>query len=435
MHSQIEILEGLSRRLTLGLPVQDIEKEVEARLKQLARTVRMQGFRPGKVPMNLIARKHGDQVRQDVVSDALRQGFGETAEAQRLRIIGMPRFSPKKQGEGAETLEFDAYFEVYPEITIGDISNIVVERPLVQVGEEDVEHTLLIMRQQRVQYFATDRAAEKGDRVTLNYEGRLEGEVFPGGKADGFVLILGDGRVLPDFEKAITGMKVGEAKDFNVEFPKDYPVAELAGRTAQFHTNTLEVAAPRLPALDAEFAKTLGVDSGDVAKLREEVKANLEREVSSRKKTRMKETAFQKLIEMTPFEVPQTAVQMEAEQIAEQTAKELQARGISVGDYPMNHDAMMKQAERRVRMGLLLTEVVKTNSLKVSEETVRAKINEFAQSYENPSEVVAWYYGQAERRRDIESLVLEDLALEWVLSKARVEDKPLTMQELMGSKQ
>jgi trigger factor len=433
MHSQMEILEGLARRLTLGLPVREIEREVEARLRKLARTARMPGFRPGKAPLNLIARQHGTQVRQEVVADALRQGFGEAIQSQDIRIAGTPNFTPRKESKGLETMEFDARFEVYPDIAIGELGGAVVQRPQVQLTDDDVEQTLQVLRKQRVQYHTVDRPAQAGDRVTLNYEGKLNGEAFPGGKADGFILVLGDGRMLPEFEMAVTGLRAHEEKDFDLRFPDGYPGKELAGQTTLFHVAVTEVAEPHMPELDADFAKSLGVENGDLGKLREEVKANLEREVRRRQTAQLKEAAFKALVEATPFELPQAAVEMGAAQIAEQTARELTARGIPVAEFPMNREAMLAQAERRVRLGMLLAEVVKVNKLKIDEGAVRAKIEDVSQSYEDPAEVVAWYYQDAGRRRDIESMVLEDQALEWVLSKVTVVDTPMTMHELMGN--
>lgn len=436
MQASLETLDRLERRLSVAVPLAEIDSEVETRLKRLSRTVKMHGFRPGKVPFKVIAQQFGPQVRQEVIGDALQKSFGEAVRQQNLRVAGYPRFEAKPLAEGASDFEFSATFEVYPEVAVGDLSRVTITRPQVMVGEPDVEHTLEIMRKQRASFDSVDRAAEAGDRLTITYSGTIDGKAFSGSSAQDHVVMMGEGRLLPDFEKQLVGMKPGEVRKFEVRFPDDYHGREVAGRTATFEVTLTHVAAPKLPAVDAEFAKMLGVADGDLGKMRAEVRANLEREVKVRLKNRIKEQVMQGLLDTTRIEAPKSLVDMEIQRLQKLTRHDLAARGIQTrDDAPMPSDVFESQARRRVLLGLILAEVVKAHNLYAKPEQVRAAVEEQAQSYERPNEVVKWFYQTPERLRDIESAVVEENVVAWALGVAKVEDKTMPFDELMGNKQ
>jgi len=434
MQANLESLGTLQRRLSVVVPMAEIEREVDARLKRLTRTVKMHGFRPGKVPLKVVAQQYGPQVRQEVLGDALQKSFGEAVRQQNLKVAGYPRFDAKPPSEGAADFEYSATFEVYPEVTLGDISGTTIARPRLEVSEAEVDRTLEIMRKQRVTYDRVDRPAQNGDRVTMSYTGRIDGAEFAGGKAENQQVVLGEGRLLSEFEAQLGGVRAEDAKTFDVRFPDDYHGKDVAGKTATFEVSVAEVAEPKLPEIDADFAKSLGVVDGDLERMRSEIRANLEREVKSRLRARVKNQVMQALLDSTKVEVPQALVDSEIERLRELTRQDLTARGIPVkNETPMPAEMFEPQARRRVNLGLVLAELVKAHQLQPKPEQVRAAVEEQAQSYEQPQEVVRWYYQQPERLREIESIALEDNVVEWALSKAKVEDKPIAFDELMGN--
>jgi trigger factor len=436
MQASLENLGTLERRLSIAIPMAEIDREVDARLKRLTRTVRMAGFRPGKVPLKVVQRQYGPQVRQEVLGDTLQKSFGEAVREQNLRIAGFPRFEHKPFSDNASTFEYSATFEVYPDVQMGDVSNVTLNRPQLEVGDAEIDRTLEIMRRQRTTYETADRAAERGDRVTLSYTGTIDGTEFPGGKAENQQVVLGEGRLLPDFESQLTGIKAGDSKSFDLRFPDDYHGKEVAGKTAHFEASVSEVAAPRVPEVDAEFAKSLGVEDGDLGRMRSEIRANLEREVKGRLRARLKDQVMQALLDVTNIEVPRAPVEAEIERLREFARQDLAMRGVAVTkDTPLPNELFEKQAHRRVHLGLILGEIVKAHQLTAKPDQVRAAVEEQAQGYENPQEVVRWYYQQPERLKEIESLVLEDNVVEWALRTAKVEDKTVEFDELMGHRQ
>ena len=433
MQANLETLSALERRLSVALPAADINSEVETRLKHLSRTMKMHGFRPGKVPFKVVAQHYGPQVRQEVVGDAVQRSFGEAVRQQNLKVAGYPKFEMGPVVEDAGEFHYSATFEVYPEVAVGDISNATVERPLLEVGEAAVDKTIEIMRKQRVRFELVERAAESGDRVTVDFQGTLDGAEFQGSSGKDQQVVLGSGRLLPDFETGVTGLKAGESKSFDVHFPDDYHGREVAGKTARFDLIVKQIAAPRLPDVDAAFAKGLGVVDGDLAKMRAEIRANLEREVKGKLKARLRDQVMQALLDSTRVEPPKSLVQMEMERLRTGARQELAARGVQVTDNtPLPADLFEKQALRRVSLGLILGEVVKAHSLHPRPEQVRAQAEEQAQSYERPEEVVKWFYAAPERLRDSESAALEDNVVAWALGVAKVRDRVIEFDELMG---
>lgn len=423
----------LERHLDLSIAIADVEKEMDQRLKRISRNVKMPGFRPGKVPLNIVRQQYGDQARHEILSEALDKAFGNAVDDQKLRVAGMPRIEPKLT-ESTTHLEFSAVFEVYPEFTLGDLSTAEVERPVLEVGSAEVEKTLEILRQQRVRYEPTDRAAATGDRVVVDFLGKKDGEPFQGGTANDYPFVLGQGMMLPDFEKAVEGTLAGGFKTFEMTFPADYFSKDMAGQTVQFDVTVKQVMAPKLPELDAEFATAMGIADGDVAKMRAEVEANLKREVKRRIEGQLKDQVMDALLKVNPISVPSALVGMEVQRLMQNAAKDLEQRGMKAKDFQLQPEWFADQAKRRVSLGLILAEVVKVEKLQAKPEQVRALVEEAAQSYEQPDELVRWYYAQPQRLSEVEGVVIENNVVDWVLSKAKVTDKTADFDELMGRK-
>ena len=435
MQANLETLSALERRLSVTLPVADIDNEIESRLKRLSRTVKMHGFRPGKVPLKVVAQQYGPQVRQEVLGDAMQKSFGEAVRNQNLRVAGYPRFDLKPPADGAAEFHYSATFEVYPDVKVGDIGNASIERPHLLVSEAEVDRTIELMRKQRATYEPAQRAARNEDRVTIDFRGSIDGAEFQGSTGNGQQAVLGDGRLVPDFEANVVGVGAGESKTFDVRFPDDYHGREVAGKTARFEVTVREVASPVLPAVDAQFAKGLGVADGDIAKMRAEIRANVEREVKAKLKSNLREQVMQALLDATKMETPKGLLQMEVQRMQEGMRQELTARGVKVNDdMPLPADLFEQRARRRVNLGLIFSELVKTHNLYARPEQVRAMVDEQAQSYERPEEVVKWFYAAPERLREIESVATEDNIVAWALGVAKVTDKTVGFEELMGKR-
>jgi len=433
MQANLETLSALERKLSVSLPATDIDHEVETRLKRLSRTVKMHGFRPGKVPLKVVEQHYGPQVRQEVLGDAMQKSFGEAVRQQNLRVAGYPKFELAPPTDGAMDFRYSATFEIYPEVTVGDIAGAAIERPVLEVGETEVDKTIEIMRKQRARYEEVERAAQTGDRVTIDFRGTLDGADFPGSSASGQQAVLGEGRLLPDFEGGVIGMKPGETKAFDVRFPGDYHGREVAGKTARFEVTVKQVAAPRLPEVDAEFAKSLGVADGDLSRMRAEVRANLEREVKAKLRGRLRDQVMQALLDATRIEAPRSLVRIEIERLQAGARQELAARGVKMTqETPLPGDLFEQQAQRRVTLGLILGELVRMHTLHAKPEQVRQRVEEQAESFERPEEVVKWYYAAPERLREIESAALEDNVVAWALGVARVTDRKIDFDDLMG---
>jgi trigger factor len=396
--------------------------------------MKMPGFRPGKVPFSIVKQQHGNQARHEVLSEELDRVFGETVTTQNMRVAGYPRIEPK-QSESTTHLEFSAIFEVYPEFTPGDLSTAEVERPVLEVSAAEIDKTLDILRKQRVSYEDTDRAAAKEDRVVIDFLGKKDGVPFDGGQASDYPFVLGQGMMLPDFENAVEGAKAGESKTFDLNFPADYHAKDLAGQTVQFDVTVKQVQAPKLPEVDADFAISMGVADGDVGKMRAEIEANLKREVKRRIEGKVKDQVMEALIKANPITVPTALVEMEIQRLMQAARQDMEQRGMKVKDMPIQPEWFADQAKRRVTLGLILAEVVKTEKLQATPEQVRAMVEETAQSYEQPEEVIRWYYAQPQRLQEVEGVAIENNVVEWVLSKAKVTDKAAIFDELMGQKQ
>lgn len=432
MQPDIQTLGGLERRVDLTIPASDIEREVTVRLGKLARDVRVPGFRKGKVPMKMVAASYGAKVQSEVLSDKVEQAFKDAVTASKLRVAGAPRVEPKPEQQGPE-LAFSATFEVYPEIPLAAIAGIVVRRAVCPVDEAAIDRTLEIMRKQRATYETVERGAMDGDRATVDFTGKLDGIVFEGGSATDFAITVGDGRMLPEFEQALRGMLAGETRTFGLTFPADYRAKDLAGKLAQFELTVKRVEQPVLPALDADFARALGVADGDLARMRQEVAANLEREVGNRLKARTRGAVMDALVGAVAFEVPKGLVTGETERLSEATRADLVSCGIDAKEAPLPAEVFTAQAEKRVRLGLLLGELVRVEKLNAQQQQIRKAIEDIAQSYERPAEVIQWYLGDRNRLAEVENAVLDDNVVAWVLSRASVVDQAVPFDELMGN--
>ena len=433
MTVNVENLGTLERRLSMTVPIADVDQQVDARLKKLAREARLPGFRPGKVPLKLVAQQYGPQVRSEVIGDAVQKAFSDAVKEANLKVAGYPNIQKKDGPEDAKEFEFSATFEVYPEVKVGDVSAAKIEKPQYAVDDAAVDRTLEILRKQRMTYVKAERAAEDGDRVVVDFEGKIGGEGFQGGKATEFAFVLGEKRMLPEFEAATRGMKAGEKKTFDIKFPEDYHGKDVAGKTASFDIEVRGVEAPKLPELDADFARQLGVADGDLTKMRAEVRQNVEREVKKRLEARIKEQVMQALLAAAPMELPKALVQMETQHLVEGAVADLKARGLKIEKLPFDPQQFEASAKRRVALGLIIAAVSDSEKLRPKPADVRALIEAESQSYERPAEVVKWFYMQPQRLSEMESLALEGNVVKWVLSKAKVEDKAVSFDELMGS--
>lgn len=432
MQSTLETLGQLERRLNVAVPLAAIEGEFQKRLARLAKTVKLPGFRPGKVPLKMVAQQYGPQVRSDVISDAVQSSFNDAVREQNLRVAGYPRIEPRTGAAPAEgTLEFSAVFEVYPEIAIGDIAGVEIERPQVEVTPADVDRTLDVLRRQRATFAPAARGAQDGDRVLVDFTGTIDGVEFPGGQAKDFTIVAGEGRMLPEFEAAIAGMAVGETRTFPLTFPADYHGKEVAGKTAQFALTVKEVAVPNVPPLDSAFATAFGMKSGKVEDLRAEVESNLRLELKRKLEAVLKDQALKALRARTQLTLPKSLVDAESVQLMRQMAANLQQQGMKPEDIKLTPDLFRPQAEERVALGLILGDLVRQEGLQAKPEQVKAMVQEIAQTYEQPDAVVRWHFEKPERLADFEAMAVEHNVVEWVLGKAAVKDVPTTFEALM----
>ncbi len=431
----VENLEKLERKITLSLPVASIQSEVDSRLKRLARTVKMDGFRPGKVPMSVVAQRYGYSVQYEVMNDKVGEAFAQAANEANLRVAGQPRIT-EKEGAPEGEVTFDAVFEVFPEVKIGDLASAEVEKVSAEVTDEAIDKTLDILRKQRRTFAqrAKDAAAEDGDRVTVDFEGKIDGETFAGGKAEDFQFLVGEGQMLKEFEDAVRGMKPGESKTFPLAFPEDYHGQEVAGKTADFMVTIKKIEAAHLPEVNEQFAKSLGIADGTVDGLRGDIRTNLEREVKFRLQARNKQAVMDALVSKAELDLPNASVQAEIARLREGAIADLKQRGLKDADKAeIPEDVFRPQAERRVRLGLVVAELVKANKLEATPEQLKAHIDELAASYEKPEDVVRWYFSDRNRLADVEAVVIENNVTNFVLEKAKVNDKAITFDELMGA--
>ncbi len=430
----VETLEKLERKITLSLPVDVITKEVDLRLKRVARQVKIDGFRPGKVPMNIVAQRYGYSTQFEVMNDKVGEAFAVATNEAKLRVAGQPRIS-EKEGAPEGEMQFEAIFEVYPEVKFADLSSVEVDKVSAEVNDAAIDKTIEILRKQRRTFAqrGLDGAAQDGDRVTIDFEGKIDGEPFQGGKAEDFQFLLGEGQMLKEFEDAVRGMKSGESKTFPLSFPADYHGKDVAGKQSDFLVTLKKVEAAHLPEVTDELAKSLGVADATVAGLRADIKNNLEREVKFRLLGRNKQAALDAVAAKAELDLPNASVQAEVARMVEGARADLKSRGIKDADKaPIPDDIFRPQAEKRVRMGLVVADLVRANNLQATAEQIKAHIEELASSYEKPADVVRWYYSDMSRLGEVEAIVIENNVTDFILSKAKVNAKAISFDELMG---
>lgn len=431
MQSNIENLGALERRLIISVSKEKIQEELGTRLKRLAKNAKIHGFRPGKVPLKIVAQQYGPQLKQEVMSDVLHKNFNEAVQTQNIRVAGYPRFEDKPVDESDAQYEFSVVFEVYPEIALGDLSQISIEKPIVEVSPDDVDKTLEILRKQHTKYEPVKRDVILGDRVNIDYRGMIDGADFEGGTAKGAILIVGEGKFLKQFEESLVGMSLGHKKTFEVVFPEDYHGKEIAGKTVTFEVTLNKIEVPQLPELDSEFAKMLGVTDGDTQKMRSEIQLNLEREVSKRTRAKLKDQIMQSLLDTTKIDAPNVLIDQEKKRLIEEARQNFETRGMKFDDAMIKPELFQSKAEYRIKLGLILSELVKTHDLKAQPEQIRKVVEESAQGYENPEEVIKWHYSSPDNLKEVEAVVLEDNVVTWALQQVKVVDKTTTFDQLM----
>ncbi|HEZ4970577.1 TPA: trigger factor [Neisseria meningitidis] len=434
MSVTVETLENLERKVVLSLPWSEINAETDKKLKQTQRRAKIDGFRPGKAPLKMIAQMYGASAQNDVINELVQRRFHDVAVAQELKVADFPRFEGVEEQDDKESFKVAAIFEVFPEVVIGDLSAQEVEKVTASVGDAEVDQTVEILRKQRTRFNHVEREARNGDRVIIDFEGKIDGEPFAGGASKNYAFVLGASQMLPEFEAGVVGMKAGESKDVTVNFPEDYHGKDVAGKTAVFTITLNNVSEATLPEVDADFAKALGIADGDVAKMREEVKKNVSREVERRVNEQTKESVMNALLKAVELKAPVALVNEEAARLANEMKQNFVNQGMADAanlDLPL--DMFKEQAERRVSLGLILAKLVDENKLEPTEEQIKAVVANFAESYEDPQEVIDWYYAEPSRLQAPTSLAIESNVVDFVLGKAKVNEKALSFDEVMGA--
>ncbi|AEY01457.1 trigger factor [Oceanimonas sp. GK1] len=430
MQVSVETTQGLERRLTITVPAEQVTGEVNNRLRQLAKTRRIDGFRPGKAPLTVIKKMFGPSVEADVAGDLMQRNFFEAVMSEKLNPAGMPTMEPAPIKTG-EDFTFTATFEVYPEVAVTGLDAVAVEKPQAEVTDADLDKMIDTLRKQHADWTEADRAAEDGDRVTMNFVGSVDGEEFEGGKADDFVLVLGSGRMIPGFEDGLLGKKAGDEFTIEVTFPEEYHAENLKGKPASFAITLTKVEAQQLPELTEEFVKRFGIADGTVDGLKAEVRKNMERELSQALKASVKEQVIDGLLEQNAIDVPQSLIDSEVDTLRKQALQRF--GGLDAKNAPQLPAELFKdQAERRVRVGLILGELIKANEIKADDAKVQEIIASMASAYEDPAEVVAYYNDNPQLLENVRSLAVEDQAIEFVLAQAKVTDKQVSFDEVMN---
>ena len=426
MQVSVETTSGLERRMTVGIPAERIENEVNKRLQQTAGRARIDGFRPGKVPMSVIRKRFGASARQEVIGEVIQSSFYEAVVQEKLNPAGAPSVEPKELDEGKD-FEYIATFEVYPEVTLADFADIAVERIESEVTDADLDKMLDTLRQQHTSYEAVERAAEDGDQLTIDFTGRIDGEAFQGGTASGSKLVLGSGQMIPGFEDGLVGATAGETRTVSVTFPEDYQNLDLAGKAAEFEIIVHEVAAAELPELNEEFFARFGVEQGGLEDFRAEVRKNMERELRQAIKGKTKTQVMDGLLKINEIDVPKALVSSEIDRLREQAVQQFGGANIDPSQLPA--ELFEEQAKRRVSLGLVVAEIVKQNDIKPDNDRVRAMVEELASAYQEPEQVVNWYMQNEQQLAEIQSVVLEEQVVDTVLQKAKVTDKTVSYED------
>ncbi|MBL4823422.1 MAG: trigger factor [Colwellia sp.] len=431
MQVSVETIEGLERRLTITVPAETVNDEVKSRLRHIAKTQRINGFRPGKVPPSVIQKRFGKDVRQEVAGDLMQRNFVEAIVAEKINPAGRPQFV-EKSAAGSDSIEFEATFEIYPEVELKDLEKIAVERPLVEVTDKDLDEMFVTLQKQHQTWKENKRKTKKGDKLTINFTGRIDGEEFEGGKAEDFELELGASRMIPGFETDIIGMKVGEEKTIKVTFPEDYHAENLKGKEAEFDIVVTKTEGAVLPNVDEEFAKLFGIEDGGVEALRDEVRKNMTRELTQAVKAKVKEQVIDGLLSAHEVDLPKALVAQEVDVLRKQAMQRFEGQMDPKNMPELPAEMFTEQAQRRVKIGLLLGEVIKVNELKVDDAKVDELITSAASAYEDPQEVINYYKTNQELNQQMQNVALEEQAVELLTEKAKVKDKKSSFKDIMN---
>jgi trigger factor len=434
MQVSLETIQGLERRMKVSIPAERIDTEVANRLKNLTRTVRIKGFRPGKVPIKVIESRYGPEVRREVVDEVTRQSFYEAVNREQLPVVGAPRFRLNAFEPGRD-LEYEAEFEVLGKIELKPMDDVVIRRPVAEITEEDVDRMLENLRRQRGEWRTVDRPAAKDDRLIIDFVGRIDGEEFPGNRGEKVALMLGAGQFIAGFEDGLVGASAGEQRVVDVRFPDDYHVKAVAGKQAQFEITVHEVAALEPAEVTEDFIRSFDVQEGTLEALRAELRKTMQDEMDEAIRDRVRRQALDALHAGQTVELPKSQVQSEMNMLAQQTRDMLRRQGVPESAISVDPSAFEEQAKRRVALGLLVAEIARQERIKASPEQVRERVDSIAAGYENPDEVRRWYFSDRSRLSSVEHLVLEEQVIDWVASKARVEDEPTDFSTLLKERQ
>jgi trigger factor len=428
MQVSVENIGKLQRRMQVQVPAERVAAEIAQRLKDLSRTARLKGFRPGKAPIKVIRQQFGPQVHREVIGELLQSSYAEAVSQNQLAPAGSPRIEPQSVDEGQD-LRYVATFEVLPEVSLAPIDSLELERTTAEVTSEDTDAMIERLRKQQMKYAEVSRAAQSGDRVTIDFEGKIDGVAFPGGKGENIAIVLGEGRMLPDLEQGLIGAAAGESKDISVSFPPDYRATELAGKTAMFATSVKKVEEASLPEVNDEFCALFGVAEGGVAKLREDVTANMQRELNQVLRTRNKNSVLEKLYQLNPLELPQVLIEAQVRDMQVEAMRRAGAKDVSQAPDPQ---PFMEPARRRVALGLLLNDIIRREKLVAEPARVNERLDEMVGAYGDAEGMKRAYLQNADAMRQVESLTLEDQVVDWILDHAKVTPKPSTFKELMN---
>lgn len=429
--ASVETVSNLERRMTIKVPLAPLEGQIRQRLQQISRTAKFSGFRPGKAPIGLVNQHYGDQVRDEIYSKAVETSFGEAVEQNKLRVAGFPNIEHIPFKDAAEEFEYIATFEIFPEVVVGDLAKVKIERPTLELSDADVEKTLDVLVKQRVSYEPVKRMSKKGDRINITLTASIDGQQVESTGDRGIDLVIGEPGRVKEFDDALVGGKAGTEKTFDITYPADHNPEQLAGKTVTYDVKFVSVSQPVYPEVDAEFAKNLGVEDGNLDTMKAEIKQSLEQEVDKRIKARVKESVFQALVDESSFELPKSIVSAEVNRLMQVAAQNLRQRGVDPAQVPMEPSVFEAQAQRNAKLRLVLTELVNSNNLQATADQVRAMVDTFAQSFEKPDELVSWYYADVKRLDEPAALATEENVVAWVLDKAKVTNKKIKFDELM----
>ncbi|WP_031435675.1 trigger factor [Methylomarinum vadi] len=432
MQVSVEKTSELSRKMTVSVPEEVVQEKMEARFKSLAREVRLDGFRPGKVPLSVVKKQFAERVRGEVAGDLIQNTYFEALKQEDLVPAGHPHIQPSGNSEG---LEYIAEFEVYPEISLDGVDQLEITRADATIEESDLDNMIRRLQEQKKGWSEVERASQENDRVTIHFAGECEGENFTDGKVEDYQVVIGDKQMIPGFEEELVGLQAGDSKTFDVTFPEQYGNEKLAGKAAKFDIEMVKVEEPMLPEVDADFIKSYGIEDGELDAFRADVKNNMERELEQALKGKLKNAVMDALYENIAVTIPKALVDQEIQQLMKPYQEQAKRQNMNLDDLSLSNDMFEAQAKRRVALGLILGEIIQKNDLKIDNDKVRETVEHMAASYEKPEDVINWYYGDDSRLNDVRQMVLEDQAVEWVVGKAKVTDETVKFDDVMSKEQ